>query len=134
MKAVLEFKSYRPSVEKGIGIFVNRAVEKSIKVMEKNVKVETPVKHGYLRRSITSIMTGFGKGEVFTNPVSSVTKATSKRKGISLHKEVSYAIFVEYGTRFMAPRAMFRKGVGKSQKQIKQIFRDEAKTFKDKGA
>src|SRR5690606_558344 len=134
MKATVQFISRKPTVEKGIGLFVNRAVEKSVKVIEKNVKVETPVRHGYLRRSITSKMTGFGKGEVFTNPISNVTKATSKRKSIAQHKEVSYAVYVEYGTRHMAPRAMFRKGVGKSERQIKQIFKDEAKSFKDAGS
>ncbi len=131
LKAVIEFISHKSSLEAGIGQFVNRAVEKSIKVAERNVKANTPVKHGYLRRSIASDMTGFGKGEIFTNPIGSVAKKTASKKGISQHKEVSYAVYVEYGTKYMAPRAMFRKGLGQSQKQIKQIFRDEARKVKD---
>jgi len=126
LKSLIKFIDHRAVVESKIGAFVNVAVEKSIKVIERNVKVNTPVKHGYLRRSITSKMTGFGKGEVFTNPVVSQT-----RKGKTSHKEVSYAVYVEYGTRYMAPRAMFRKGVGQSQKQIKAIFAEEAKKQKD---
>lgn len=131
LKSLIKFIDHRAVVESKIGAFVNTSVEKSIKVIERNVKVNTPVKHGYLRRSITSKMTGFGKGEVFTNPIGSVTKSTSKKKGISQHKEVSYAVYVEFGTKYMAPRAMFRKGVGQSQKQIKAIFAEEAKKQKD---
>lgn len=127
LKAILNYKSHLTETEKAIGEFVNIAVEKSIKVMELNIKKETPVKHGYLKRSITSQMTGFGQGEVFTNPIGNIAKATSKKKGIAQHKEVSYAVYVEYGTRHMAPRAMFRKGVSQSEQRIKEIFSEEAK-------
>lgn len=130
LKASITFKNFRPGLEQGVGRFIDRAIEKSILVMERNIKVNTPVRHGYLRRSITSKKTGFGKGEVFTNPIGSVTKQTATKKGIAKTKAVSYAVFVEFGTRFMAPRAMFRKGVGQSQKQIKQIFAEEAKNVK----
>lgn len=126
LKAILNYKSYVPQTEKSIGEFVNVAVEKSLAIMERNIKVNTPVLHGYLRRSITSKMTGFGKGEVFTNPIGSVTKGTAKKKGISQHNEVSYGVFVEYGTKHMAPRAMFRKGVAQSENQIKDTFKTEA--------
>ena len=126
LKAIVNYKSYLSETEKGIGEFVNIAVEKSIAVMERNIKVNTPVKHGYLKRSITSKMTGFGQGEVFTNPIGNVAKGTSKKKGIAQHKEVSYAVHVEYGTKYMAPRAMFRKGVAQSEEKIKDIFQHEA--------
>ena len=126
LKAVLNYKSHLTETEKAIGQFVNVAVERSIKVMELNIKKETPVKHGYLKRSITSQMTGFGQGEVFTNPIGNVTKQTSGKKNIAQHKEVSYAVYVEYGTRHMAPRAMFRKGVAQSEETIKDIFQNEA--------
>lgn len=129
LKAIVEFINHKSDVQASIESFINRAVDKSTKVMERNIKVFTPVKHGYLKRSITSKMTGFGKGEVFTNPVASLT-----RKGKTAHKEVSYGVYVEYGTRHMAPRAMFRKGVAASEDQIKQIFTDEAKATKDKFA
>lgn len=131
LKAVIQFIDHSDSVESGIGKFIDRAVSKSILVMERNVKNNTPVHHGYLRRSIASKKTGFGQGEVFTNPIGNVTEATSKKKGIARTKPVSYAVFVEYGTRHMAPRAMFRKGVADSEKQIQDIFKQEAKTVHD---
>lgn len=126
LKATLKFISHKDSIESGIGRFIDRAVDKSTKVMERNIKYFTPVKHGYLRRSITSRMTGFGKGEVFTNPVVSAAGG-----GKQAHKEVSYGVYVEYGTRFMAPRAMFRKGVEASEPAIEQIFKNEARDYKD---
>lgn len=126
LKALLNYKSYVPQTEKSIGEFIDVAVEKALAVMERNIKVETPVRHGYLRRSIANRKTGFGKGEVFTNPIGNVTKGTAKKRGISQHKEVNYAVFVEYGTRYMAPRAMFRKGVAQSEDRIKEIFKNEA--------
>lgn len=126
LKAVLNYKSYLTETEKGIGDFIDRAVGRSLLLMELNIKKETPVKHGYLKRSITSKKTGFGMGEVFTNPIGSVTKSSSKKKSIAQHKEVSYAVYVEYGTKYMAPRAMFRKGVAQSEEGIKDIFQNEA--------
>lgn len=131
LKSIITFSNKTKEIENGIGRFVDIAVQKSIKVMERNIKINTPVKHGYLRRSITSKKTGWGKGEVSTNPIGTVTKSTSKKKGISETKEVSYAVYVEYGTKYMAPHAMFRKGAGQSEKQIKQIFSEEAKKVKD---
>jgi HK97 gp10 family phage protein len=130
LKATVIFNNRTPEFEGDAAKFVTKAVGKSAKLMERNVKIETPVKHGYLRRSISSNMTGQFSGEVFTNPISEITKITSKgskKKKTVSRKEVSYAVYVEYGTRYMAPRAMFRKGVGKSEKGIKQIFADEAK-------
>ena len=118
LKASIKFKSVSPALQKGVGRFINRSVEKSIKVIERNVKVNTPVVHGHLRRSITSVMTGFGKGEVFTNPVA---------KGVN---PVDYAVYVEYGTRYFAPRAMFRKGVDQSTKRIQDIFAEESSKLK----
>lgn len=127
LKATLKFISHKDEVESQLEAFVDRAVDKSTKVMERNIKAFTPVRHGHLRRSITSKMTGFGQGEVFTNPVVSSTQG-----GKQSHKEVSYGVYVEYGTRFMAPRAMFRKGVEASLAAIEQIFKREARETKDK--
>ena len=114
LKAEISFKDNTAGVSSSIANFINRAVGKSILVMERNIKQNTPVKHGTLKRSITSKMTGFGQGVVFTNPIQD-------------GKEVRYAIYVEYGTKYIAPRAMFRKGVAQSQDQIKDIFASEAK-------
>ena len=114
LKAVVKFSNGTKQLETGAGEFVNNAVNKAILVMERNVKVNTPVLHGHLKRSIASRMTGFGQGEVFTNPIEG---------GV----EINYAIHVEYGTKHMAPRAMFRKGIEQSKEKIMEIFADEAK-------
>lgn len=122
MKAEVFFKSKSKAIEKGIGRYVDRAAQRSSLEMERQIKIATPVKEGHLRRSITSRKTGFGKAEVFTNPLITVTK-----KGTKQGKAVNYAVYVEYGTKYMAPRGMFRKGAKKSEPRIKNIFREEAK-------
>lgn len=127
LKATFKFTSHAKKIEEGIGSFITRAVDKSTKVMERNIKAFTPVKHGHLRRSITSRMTSWSSGEVFTNPV-----VSSTRKGKRSHTEVNYAVYVEYGTRYMAPRAMFRKGVAASEAAIEQIFKREAREYQDR--
>lgn len=119
IKAIIKFINNRESVEKGIGKFIDRAVGRSILVMERNVKDNTPVKEGYLKKSIRSRKTGFGKGEVYNAAV---------EDGV----EINYAVHVEYGTKYMAPRAMFRKGVADSEDKIKEIFKEEAKKVYDK--
>lgn len=126
LKAIIKYVSHKDEVEAKLEGFINRAVDKSTKVMERNIKAFTPVRHGHLRRSITSKMTGFGQGEVFTNPV-----VSTSRGGKQAHTEVNYAVYVEYGTRYMAPRAMFRKGVEASLAAIEQIFKREARETKD---
>lgn len=108
------FKNHRLERENDILQFINRAVNKSLNVLDLNIKINTPVQHGNLRRSITTKMTGVGSGEVFTAPLEG-------------GKEIDYAVHVEYGTKYMAPRAMFRKGVAQSEDKIKQIFEQEAK-------
>ena len=114
LKAIIKFINNTPKVEKGISTFIDRAVGRSVKVMTRNVKVNTPVKEGHLRRSINDRKTGFGKAEVFNAAVEG-------------GKEIDYAVHVEYGTRHMAPRAMFRKGVEQSEAEIQRIFKEEAK-------
>lgn len=113
LKATIEFLNYRAPVENRIQKFVENSVAKSLAVMERNIKANTPVKEGHLRRSIHSINTGLGRGEVRTGAVEG-------------GREINYAVHVEFGTRFMAPRAMFRKGVAQSEDQIKDIFKHEA--------
>ena len=115
LKATLTFKDNTPKFLGDAGKFITRAVAKSIAIMDRNIKVNTPVKEGHLRRSISNKMTSETAGEVYTAPVEG-------------GKEVNYAIYVEYGTKYMAPRAMFRKGVEQSEDQIKQAFTDEARS------
>lgn len=114
LKAILQFKNYAKDRETDIANVIERSVGKALLVMERNIKVNTPIRSGTLARSITSKKTGFGKGEVYTASVDG-------------GKEINYAVFVEYGTQHMAPRAMFRKGVAQSEEKISQIFAEEAK-------
>lgn len=118
LKITVSFNKLSGKIEKGVGRFVDRAVQKSVKVMERNVKVNTPVKDGHLRRSIRSRKTGFGQGEVYNEAVEG-------------GREIHYAIYQEYGTKHIAPRAMFRKGVAQSEKKIKEIFAEEAAKLRD---
>lgn len=113
LKATIEFLNFRAPVENRIQKFVENAVGKSVLVMERNIKANTPVREGHLRRSIVSRVTGLGRGEVRTQAVEG-------------GREIDYAKYVEFGTMHMAPRAMFRKGVRQSEDQIKDIFRNEA--------
>ena len=117
LKAVVQFLNGTDVLEGNVANFVKRAVDKSTKIMERNVKVNTPVKEGHLKRSIRSRMTGDFSGEVYNEAVEG-------------GKQIDYAVHVEYGTKHMAPRAMFRKGVAQSEKQIEQAFADEAKKVK----
>lgn len=114
LKATVSYKSYTKDAELNVGQAVVNAVGKSLALMERNIKSNTPIRHGHLARSITNKITGFGEGEVYTRPIEG-------------GKEINYAVFVEYGTQHMAPRAMFRKGVAQSEERIKQIFAEETK-------
>lgn len=116
LKAVVEFINGTEEASEEIGKFIDRAVKKSTFTMEKNIKQNTPVVHGTLRRSIQSRFPEFAKGEVFSSSNFAV--------------DVGYAVFVEYGTKYFAPRGMFRKGVEQSKEKIQEIFADEAKNVK----
>lgn len=118
LKASLIFKNNRINTESEVGKFIDRSVKKSARVMERNIKVNTPVKEGHLKRSITTRDVSYGNSEVFNAPVEG-------------GKEINYALFIEYGTKYIAPRAMFRKGVAQSEEKIKQIFSEEAKKVHD---
>lgn len=114
LKATVSYTDHTPEVNSALAEAIRRAVGRSILVMERNIKVFTPVVTGHLRRSIYSKQVSPSEGEVRTAAVEG-------------GKEIDYAVYVEYGTRHMAPRAMFRKGAQASDQQIKAIFRDEAK-------
>lgn len=117
LKAIVKFINGTDAFEGQAAAFVERSVNRATKVMERNVKVNTPVQEGHLRRSIRSRMTGQFSGEVYNEAVEG-------------GKTINYAAFVEYGTAHMAPRAMFRKGVAQSEEQIKAIFGEEARKLK----
>lgn len=121
MKLDIKFISKSKEVSKDISAFINKSVGKSLIVMERNVKAgmvkNWGLQTGTLKRSISHKMTGYGKGEIFTNPAGN---------------PINYAVHVEYGTKHMAPRAFMRKGISVSKKQIQEIFRSEAKKVVDK--
>jgi len=114
LKAVITYKDNRPDVNTKLAEVIRRSVGRSILVMERNIKLFTPVVTGHLKRSIYSKQLSAGKAEVRT-------AATAGGK------EIDYAVYVEYGTKYFAPRAMFRKGAEASEQQITAIFKDEAK-------
>lgn len=124
LRASVQYKNNRPQVDREVSKFIDRAVKKSAFLMERNMKeVATTAfvqRTGNLRRSIRAY-TGkdlpFGSAEVRINPI---------REGA----DVNYALYLEYGTRYIAPRAFIRRGAGISRKQIKFIFADEAKKVK----
>jgi HK97 gp10 family phage protein len=112
LKASVTFKNHTDEALTGVGKAISTAVQKSLAVMERNIKVNTPIRSGTLARSITQRLNTPFDGDIFTAPLVD-------------GKEIDYAIHVEYGTKYMAPRAMFRKGVAQSEKKIEQIFNDE---------
>lgn len=117
LKTTLSFKNFSRNFESGLGKAIDLAVQRSVKVMERNVKYKTPVRENHLRPSMRSRKTAPGEAEVYNEAVEG-------------GKEVDYAIYVEYGTKYMAPRAMFRKGVAMSEDRIKKIFAEEVRRVK----
>lgn len=100
---------------------VGKAVEKATLIMERNIKVEATTsfkqRTGNLRRSIRGRYLGGGQGEVGVNPV---------REGA----DVNYAKFLEYGTRYIVPRAFMRRGANRSIPAINRIFKDVLKKLR----
>jgi HK97 gp10 family phage protein len=117
IQAIVTFVSGRSQFEGEAAKAIERAVQKGVKVMEANIKKNTPVRTGTLRRSIHSQMTGRFSGAAFSASVDG-------------GKEVNYAKHVEYGTKNMAPRAMFRKGVAQSEATIQSLITGEMRNVK----
>ena len=118
LKAVVKFFNGTNETDKQLSNFVDRATKRSALVMERNIKdVSRRVmqkRTGNLGRSIRARDIEFAKSEVVINPISEGA-------------DVNYAIHLEYGTRFITPRAFIRKGVEQSREKIQQIFAEEAK-------
>lgn len=91
---------------KNIKDALNRAIKKSVFILEKNLKIESPVRTGRLRNSIhAGIVIGDLQG--------------------SIGPTVLYAKFVNYGTRFITPNPFIQRGANASLKEINQAFGDE---------
>jgi len=126
LKAVVRFFNGTDETIGEILDFVDKATKKSALVMERNIKntARSSFKQqtGNLRRSIRARDTDVGESEVVINPVNEGA-------------DVNYAIHLEYGTRYITPRAFIRKGVLASEQQINEIFGQESKNVKvDVGA
>lgn len=124
LKATVKFFDNKPAIERGSAAFVRKAVRRSSRAMERFIKLQARDSFnqitGHLRRSITAHeTTGFAEAEVRINPV---------REGA----DVNYALFLEYGTKHIAPRAFIRKGVDASKGKIQSIFKEEARKFASK--
>lgn len=128
LKSIVKLTNKSSSFEQGAEKFITRAVNRAVRIMEKNMKIEATSaftqRTGNLRRSIiakesSGIGKEFGKAEVGINPV---------REGA----DVNYGIYLEYGTKYIAPRAFIRRGAGKSEKEIQKVFAEEAQTLKSK--
>ena len=77
-------------------------------LMATKVQDETPVQTGYLKAHIKST----GKIEY----------AGKNKLRTKITTPVNYAPHVEFGTKKMAPRAMFRKGIGNNTKLFTDTF------------
>ena len=86
---------------------INRKLDHGLnavgQILVNEIKIRTPVRTGRLKASI-----GYYLG---------------LNKILSVFSNVLYAVFVEYGTRNMAPRAMFRRGIAAAKTKIKGIFK-----------
>lgn len=135
LKASVTYKDNTKQATSEVTKFIDRAVRKSAFQMERDIKdmsTETIYKNrskeaakrykvtGDLRRSIRAVTKGlpFGTAEVQVNPV---------REGA----DKNYAKYLEFGTKYIAPRAFMRKGIGRAKKKIPGIFAEEAKKAKD---
>lgn len=134
LKGVVEYKDNSSHASKEVQGFITRSVSKAAFLMEKETKEVLTGLYakrtdkqkqrykltGHLRRSVRANTKGmeFGSAEMQVNPV---------REGA----DTNYAIHLEYGTKYIAPWAFMRKGIGRAKKHIPKIFADEAKKVKD---
>lgn len=118
LKAVIKFFNGTNQATNELNSFVDKATKKSALVMERNIKNTARSsfnqRTGNLRRSIRARDVDFAKSEVVVNSVDEGA-------------DVNYALYLEFGTKYIAPRAFIRKGVAESQERIQQIFAEEAK-------
>lgn len=123
LKAVVKFFDKTKVFEKEAGKFITKAVARSAFLMEREIKVSATnsfnQRTGHLRRSIKARTKdlGFGKAEVKINPIDEGA-------------DVNYGVYLEYGTKYIAPKAFIRKGVANAESGIQKIFAEEAKKAK----
>lgn len=121
LKATVTFINGTDEAEAGISQFIDIAVKRAAKITARHVMDGS--RHlfhwrtGNLARSIQARDIKPGQSEV----------AVAQIAG---GEDVSYAIHLEYGTKYIAPRAFMRKGVTASQQDIDRIFKEEAEKVK----
>lgn len=102
------------ALAKGIDKYVKRAENATMKAgfkAEYFVKKKTPVDTGNLRSSINTQLSAKKKDRVEA----------------IVGTNVEYAPFIEFGTRKMKPRAMFRKTIDENSKDVWQTFNQALK-------
>ena len=102
------------ALTKGVEQYVNRTQNATMKAAlkaEALVKKNTPVDTGNLRSSVNAQLAG---------------KKRDRVEAV-VGTNVEYAPYLEFGTRRMAPRAMFRKVIDQNGKEIWQTFRSHMK-------
>ena len=96
-------------LQKGIGGYAKRAKGATMKAglkAEALVKKKTPVDTGNLRSSINTRQVSQGRDKT----------------EVVVGTNVSYAPHVEFGTKKMKPRSMFRRTIDEDGKDIQQTF------------
>lgn len=91
------------------------ALLQSAELIAVSIQEETPVQTGNLKSSI--------------QPTGRIEDAGGGRWKTNVNTPVDYAPWVEYGTRKMEPRAMFRKGIAKSQTAVRKLFESILKSI-----
>jgi HK97 gp10 family phage protein len=86
---------------------LKKAFHDSLDVLTDEIRKVTPVDTGRLRNSIHSEVLQ-DSGDILVGVVGT---------------DVEYAVFVEFGTVKMEPRAMFRIGSANAKERISQLFR-----------
>lgn len=85
--------------------------------------MQAGLKTEYFVKKNTPVLTGNLKSNINTQLVSQSSDKTEAFVGTN----VSYAPFVEFGTRKMEPRAMFRKTIDEHGKEIWETFNNSLK-------
>lgn len=90
--------------------YVNRAIEKSLLSIERDSKINTPVRTGYLRASHRTLF-GNLRGE--------------------LEPKAAYAIYVHEGTRYMRARPFLLNAVNSNESLVEREFKQAVQTVLD---
>ena len=104
LSKVLDFGfKVEDGLEDGTKAILLNTQRRVFKSFTKNFKgSDRPIDSGQLRQSVASRSTGRGQGEVSINK--------------------NYAVHVEFGTRYMPPRPVFRNGISDAEEENRDIL------------